>query len=871
MQVGFYLFSHIMVGILLKMKKSSILTRSCLILVFLLSPVPGQTQSSSNFPQVNQGLFSWARDLWAPAELRFMGYQSAPADWSMDEYRVRLSCLYLQAATELAPDNALLWQDMITLLTSPAIDDPGRATDALVAFSQLERDNAYPIDLWLGYRLERYNEREDRELFLQTAAQGLQNFPSSLSDTLTQLGLFALEKGDLDTAQNLFNNAYSTNLYNDEPLNHLAMLISPKPQPDAEITLPDIQSHRLQKNLFTIIQWRTRLHNNPYDLNALVQLIQNLDELGAYEIAQDYYKAAYDLIALSPEPDQVLIQELRLKQLASSYSAGQYHNCLELCRDLLQSEPNNLTALALSIKSAQQLGTTPPDISNLENVVQDVLKKSQADEASSEAELQKLTWFYCFIVPEPPKALAMARQFDAAAQQSSQSQALLALTHIQNEQHDEAQAILETLDPVEPLAAVAQARLHLLNNQPDLARQVLYDMDYQKIPNGLIAEQIEELLETTVPSPADDETTSDTNTEQNLLSPLEKQQQSLQFLAQNLAMFSGEELAFPYTEEAMVRCLMRPVKHSDIAYYGDPLLVQIYLSNVSTNDLILGPGNLIDPHLLIYVAIEPLTSTSRINKKRQNEKRRTHDMTLLAHRYLGQHRILRPGQSNVVTESLNIEPIRQRLEHHPQRSYRINVQICLDPVPDGQGGFTGKIESILPEPLTLIRKGFNPTRKNMQYHYDTAQKGNTKERLQSIYLLAGLLREAALDQAGEINYAIKPVDTNHITNLLKQQLTDEDFHIRGWSAYALGLLPKPQGKHLAAPLTDCLNDPHWLVRFMASQSLQALMDMTEYNQWAAEQADHEIIQRQAQLYLDLPWDIKQAPPLPEPQPDNPPN
>ena len=65
-------------------------------------------------------------------------------------------------------------------------------------------------------------------------------------------------------------------------------------------------------------------------------------------------------------------------------------------------------------------------------------------------------------------------------------------------------------------------------------------------------------------------------------------------------MFPGIDLDMHVTPEKNVCCFLRTVKHNDMVHYGDPILAQIYLSNVGQSDLMLGQGNFIEPHVLVF-------------------------------------------------------------------------------------------------------------------------------------------------------------------------------------------------------------------------------------------------------------------------------
>jgi len=289
------------------------------------------------------------------------------------------------------------------------------------------------------------------------------------------------------------------------------------------------------------------------------------------------------------------------------------------------------------------------------------------------------------------------------------------------------------------------------------------------------------------------------------------------------------------------------------------MIARIYLSNISGNnnmdtDLVLGPDNLIDPHVIITAELEQ-TTDNHFSPDSTNNGVDSKPM-ILTHRYLLQRAILHPGQSNSVTETLNLSPLRQILQDHPQQNYEITFRVYLDPVSDGNGSFVGKIPAIQPVPITVTRKAFIPTAPRMDAVYETARFGTPKERIKTIRLIAGLLREADLARQGRLSYQPQAIKTDILQKIITDNLNHTDAQVSGWSVYALRGLTitaqSEQAQKLAELLSDA-GDANWFVRFMAVETLYPTTDLTEYFQWAEVLEKNPLLRRQMQFLQGQPW------------------
>jgi len=298
---------------------------------------------------------------------------------------------------------------------------------------------------------------------------------------------------------------------------------------------------------------------------------------------------------------------------------------------------------------------------------------------------------------------------------------------------------------------------------------------------------------------------------------------------------------------------------SDIFNYGDPIMAQLQLINISRNnnldtELVLGPGNFIDPHVVITAELNPSsditnrTSASYINTENQP--------MMLAYRYLLQNPVLMPGESNSTKEALNISKLRQILQSHPQQDFTITFRAYIDPVFDENNDLVGTIPSIQPAAVTVLRKAFIPTPDRLNAIILNAQNGTAQERIHATRLLAGLVHEAELARRGQLSYRVQTINVTDLKDIIIQNLSHSDPMVRGWSVYALHQLiltpDSPAVSHLSE-IISTTEQTQWLERFMALEVLDPIADLSDYLPWAANIETNPLLRRQILLYQHLPW------------------
>ncbi|TFH64665.1 MAG: hypothetical protein E4G91_05095 [Candidatus Zixiibacteriota bacterium] len=820
-----------------------------LLFLFLALPVGSSLGQTSSYSSDSQCLFAMARDLWAPVELQSINYADMQLDPAESDRRLREACLLLHAAVQMDPSNAQAWCDLMTLLSSPVIDDPGRATDALVQYSQLKPNDNAPIDSWISYQLDSFNERKEREYFLSKNLPMLQKYPYVQSKAMTQLAILTFEKGAIDEARNLFSQALSISGYNFDALARMLNL-PPASQVFQEGTPPEtIEAGKRyvaeNRKILAVILRRMQLRANPYDLQATLHLIDILEGYGCGKMAQKYYEHAYKLLELQSGPPGVK-EELRLKQLVGSYNLEQYQLCVRLAEDYLLSRPDDLLVngvLALVMKKLEKHNEASYI---LNQAIKKAIDKLGQDQQIAPALRAELAWFFCFINPDPAGALEYAQSAYRDSDQDARVRNILAYAHVMNNQWDQGEALLTNSDPNDPIAAMTAVEILLSRNEQAgaLARLKAVDVNRAGILTEKIKQKLQELEPKLEPVLSPEETTPAIPGQNNVaITPPEAMEDRMESSLNRE--FDDKELSLPESPENYIHCQMK--LETDSFNYDDPIIGQIYLTNISDTTLFVGSGSFLDPHVLITAEVEaPGTGD-------------TGEEMPLSHRHLVQDQIFPPSQSNSVVEHLNIGRLREILQKHPQQTYQVTFHLYLDPVIHSPGKITGRIPQLQPEPIAIVRKSFVPSQDRLSVQQQFLRTGSTNKRIQSARLMSGLLHEAELSQKNLLDYLPRKIDSYSIRELITDNLNNSAFRVRAWSAYSFRGLSLSASSTAAQRLGELLSDPEWFVRFMSVYSLEPIADLTEYLNWVSTIDENELVNRQAKLQLQQPWEVIEIP------------
>ena len=827
-----------------------------LVLGWLVTGTAGQEQTD-NYPEDAERLYVLARDLWSPVELESQRWVKLKLDNTEIRRRLRQGCVLLEAAVALDRNSAMAWRDQVSLLASEAVGDPGRSLDALVQYSQLKPSDYAPVDDWLRFRLSRFNERKEREAFLQQSLAQLVNYPVMQSKIWTEMAILSLEKGDDATARQQFARAFTINRYNFKALDRLIRMPLPGLEEGTETDPARIEAQKKlivdQRRLRRVGRWRLQLQANPYDREAVLRLIEILEHSGRDKLALPYYEHALRLQKVLGAKDG-FTEELQLRQLAGAYKAGLFNECIRMGTEVLQSRPDDLLINAVLGMAMRELGMTEAADTLLKAAADKAIRKlgwwiRQNDRPRDQATLTpsledleaELAWFFCFAYPDPIRALRYTRRGVESFTADARKRYTLAYAHTLNRQWDSAESLLTGGDPNDPVAALAWNEIYIGRGDQPAARRRLEGVDLNQA--GLLSQMIRRKLDLLTADPNAVGVTPSTR------EPADPIETALTMQFNNL------ELPLPEKPEDYVRCTLR--LRSDRFAYGDPIRAQLYLTNISEAVLLLGPDSFLDP--LVVIAAEVSTGKPLRGRSPRKGLSGGSELIPLVSRYLNQSIILESGRSNHSSEILNVGPLRELLEQHPQQDFQIAFHVFLDPVFDEKGKLKGRLPALQPKPVRITRPRYYPTSERLKALVGFLQNGTPNQRIQTSLILGGLLREADLAARGQLSYQPRPFDTDAVRNMIVANLDHEDFRVQAWSVYALSRLDLSGQKIPLAKMSRMLNHSHWFVRFLTGFALADKVDLADYLPFAAQVDQNEVVKRQAQMLLGRPWDVVEIP------------
>lgn len=832
-----------------------------LLMAILTPALPGQTTpSASNQADDARRMVFLARDLWAAPELQALNYLPPAPSPETSQRQLRQACVFLQAAAELDPQNADAQRDLFGLLTSDAVNDPGRAAETLANYSKLKPQDSAPIASWLRYRFNSFDDRATREYYLQQELGSLGNYPTLASEVFTQLAILTLETGRTEDARSLLMRAMQASQLNDEAqgqLNHL-----PNPPPPEQVTPEQIAAAevRFEKQRFRdqVFRWRMRLRNNPYDLETTLTLIDLLEQQAYYDLTAPFYQHALTLLARQPDDTSPQQYQLRFRRLKATYTAERWADALALARDIIKTYPDDIAVNSIMALTMRHLGATG-EIDAILNRIDTIISHRVASPASDTTapDFQTYAWYYAFVQPLPAACLNYAQQAIQAQPQDPRARGLRAYGFLLGLDAAQAQTAIQEVPEscLDPIVLLVRAKLMLNQNDPASAGPLLQAA--VQVPATGVHDEAKRLLAQTITDPNAAPVFGPTEEEKKELS----QQLTVGFDNFELGMVAAPEKYFNLSLQLS----------SDVFSYGDPMIAALNLTNVAENSryaLLLGPDQAVDPHVLILAQMVPLPTGVLLNPKNLTVDPQV-PFQPVAHRYLIQRRALRPSESNAISDVLNIGPVRQMLDDTPQQGWKITFKVLLDPVVNSQGQLVNRIAELKPLLYTVTRPAFEPSSARMNSYLRRIRTGSADERVSAIGLFSALLREDYLARSGRLSYRPQPVDIQQINNAMLENLTYPDPRVRAWTAYALRNLPLAAQPAMIDRLGTLLTDDSWLVRLTTVLALHDQTNLKEYFDWAATTEQQPVMIRQIQLLRHQPWETMDLPPLDVPAPEDP--
>lgn len=615
--------------------------------------------------------------------------------------------------------------------------------------------------------LEKYNSREDREKFLTDQLKQFTGRNLAVeSEIATTLGLFAAEKADVNSALTYFARAYNSNRYNRLAF---AKIVELSPE---QISAPVYLEHL-----------RLLISENPLDMQSALAFAQQSQRLGLYDNAADAYQYCADLFNYL-EPAAQLPPRIYLPLAICSYNSTLSRNkCIQLAKRLRQNGQFDLLAETIAAKAAEKAGDTRQAETILRQAENNAIEllNSRQDSQALAADYAKLAWFYCFAVPQPDKALDFANKAYSTEPNSQMTAALLAYTLVLNDQHQWAKSIIDTY-PDNQISLLALAQIQLADANDEQAIETLKNT-IAKDPASFEAEKAKRLLAehggTYIP-PADPD-----------------------MILATLKSRLGESMSLRFIPPEKIIAVQLNTKGTKFSYGAD-FGASITITNNSPDPLVISDDGLFTGRIRIDAIV-----TGNIEAKIPNAAvMRIYPSTPIL-----------PGRSTFIPFTLAAGELKDILMGHPQASLNIELAAYLDPVTAADGKITNNLPSVAPAKITVTRSATEISPKYLQNRLNSLAHGQQGQKIKTIELITGLLKEQQELAKGVIPYKLTSADwmTPMLTSALAQTLADDDWVVRVHTMSKM--LSLALDYELTNAVSENLNDTRWPCRLMAQYLL----------------------------------------------------
>jgi hypothetical protein len=200
---------------------------------------------------------------------------------------------------------------------------------------------------------------------------------------------------------------------------------------------------------------------------------------------------------------------------------------------------------------------------------------------------------------------------------------------------------------------------------------------------------------------------------------------------------------------------------------------------------------------------------------------------------------IKPNRNLLIPIQLSTGQLRNILKTYPQASLEIELTAYIDPVIEVEGTVSNNLKQINPASVTLLRPRIDLTKRYLQNRLNTMGTGRQGQKIQTVQLFIGLLREQNAMNNQQLSY--KYMYSDWMPELLKsaliETLLDIDWVIK--SNTMAEMLSLGLDYELTNAVAENLNDTHWPVRLMALYLLAKNQDST-FNKVLDWHAEHDV-------------------------------
>ena len=689
---------------------------------------------------------------------------------SLDPQGIEQAMTFLNAASALDEVSAVLPEQILKIAVAGCYGGHDYSQAILWA---LERQVSVRADLEVltgavRCLLDRQNSRLDREVLLEKLLKKYAESNKAFgSDLATQLGLLTVEKADMQSAINWLAYAYELNSYN-----RLAFIKLQELSLEQELSLkPEVY----------LLQLRSALDLNPYDLNQVLLYAETLKRMRLYGLAGQAYEYAAKLYMFSL-PGQPLDEAILVPWILCYYHTPRYESkCIQVTDQYRDSQRFNLMLEAVAGRAALKLGQVEKGKA--------VLKKAgeKAEKLLSEKGLmqpiypEQLAWYYSFVLGRPEKALAWANQAYKEAPRRQGVQEIFAYTLAQSGQMELAEEYARPSQETSQIAALTVA-ITMIDEQNDPNGSTVLGLLKSAIsmqPESFVAEKAVQILK----------------------------DQGSDYVMPASAALAQAELAKIY-EDQIVPDFVSPRERFSAKllfsgsefFYGNDFTPKLIIENTASGPLTIGSGSLLEGRLRVDVSL-----TGDLNVEVPN---------LLSMQFRPSRPIL-PAEHVSIPLPVDTGKLRKLLQTYPQADVDISFTVYLDPSEKENQTVENALSGTEPVRGQIHRSGVLLTRDFLMQRLDALARGKQGQQLRAVKLLIGLLAEQQAFEVGQADFQYVQVERTLLVDSVRRGLRDENWKVRVQALESLTSLAIPLDSDMVQEVSPNLNHEKWPVRLMA--------------------------------------------------------
>lgn len=635
--------------------------------------------------------------------------------------------------------------------------DHGLAAKMLQKWVELDPLHQGVFDRWLRAGLRTNQTIESREAWLVRCLNAVSRSLQLQAAVYVRLAELGLQRMDLEYAEAQVELARTLDPFHPEAA-VLGLAVLPA---DASA------DERLKAAL-------AALRVDPLDFELSWQIALLLDEHDLTDNAELFYDHAIELYRRQSQTET--LPGLYSYQLSrKALRRGEVEEAIRLAREAMRTDAALIPEVGMYLHWLYEQAGRPNDATALKEAFAERFAAIRDPAEWPVNEVAQAAWFYSTIDPQPQRALRLAEDASGRAVGDPFAARVLGWALAANLRYAEAQRVLRRISGEDAYAAYRLAKL--LREEGDAAGAERVIGALEEVPAAGPARALVDELGVGVPA-----TQPSRGVRTRLL--------------EAVAGFDPEVFLF---HEHPERFLKAEISFEDRApAVGEPWVGVFTLTNRGEVPISLGPDWMTNPVMLLSFEME-------------GDKDRSYPqlMTVAVDRV----RVLRPGQTVKVRQTLDVGPLRQAARQTPQQLQRVSVRGILDPVRGRDGGWRPGVAGQEVGPAYMNRLPMPTSREVLHAVFSALGSESKLARFRAVEVIAELLGERQRAEFGRLNYRPQPVPADRLYQSLMGGLGDESWEMRVRTLAALDVIGLDAA--MLGGVESCLEHPHWLVRMMA--------------------------------------------------------